>query len=204
MHIFFIMIIIIIGVIEVIQIYAMIKVKNTETQSYSIIRKEKKFEIRYYPTATMATFFSDLRNYNDLGNVGFGKLAKYIFGNNHGKTVMTMTSPVHMEMESLKSNMSFVLPKLYNQSNFPVPNEESIHIHSSKPEYAAAIQFSGFANTKRINNYITILRKSLKEIGYSYYGNFRYLGYNPPFQIFDRKNEVIVSLHESELNLENN
>ena len=66
MDIFFIMIIIIIGVIEVIQIYAMIKVRNTETQSYSIIRKEKKFEIRYYPTATMATFFSDLRNYNEV------------------------------------------------------------------------------------------------------------------------------------------
>ena len=204
MDIFFIMIIIIIGVIEVIQIYAMIKVRNTETQSYSIIRKEKKFEIRYYPTATMATFFSDLRNYNDLGNVGFGKLAKYIFGNNRGKTVMAMTSPVHMEIESLKSNMSFVLPKLYNQSNFPEPNEESIYIHSSKPEYAAAIQFSGFANTNRINNYIIILQKSLKEIGYSYYGNFRFLGYNPPFQIFNRKNEVIVSLYETELNLENN
>jgi len=28
----------------------------------------------------------------------------------------------------------------------------------------------------------------------SYHGHFRFLGYNPPFQLFGRKNEIIVSV----------
>ena len=55
--------------------------------------------------------------------------------------------------------------------------------------------FGGFANTESINKHKMILENALKEKGISYYGNFRFLGYNPPYQLFGRRNEVIVTIN---------
>ena len=63
----------------------------------------------------------------------------------------------------------------------------------------AAITFGGFASAASINRHKEILEKLLTEKGISYYGNFRFLGYNPPYQIFGRRNEVIVAIREDGL-----
>jgi hypothetical protein len=34
----------------------------------------------------------------------------------------------------------------------------------------------------------------LEEKGITAYGNARFLGYNPPFQLVDRRNEIVVSI----------
>jgi hypothetical protein len=57
------------------------------------------------------------------------------------------------------------------------------------------IQFGGFGSNESINEHKKMLENDLKKKGLSYYGNFRYLGYNPPYQLFGRKNEVIVALN---------
>jgi hypothetical protein len=64
----------------------------------------------------------------------------------------------------------------------------------------AAISFSGFASQDAIKKHITILENILKEKHLSYYGHFRYLGYNPPYQLFGRRNEIIVSIDENQVN----
>ena len=110
-----------------------------------------------------------------------------------------MTSPVHMDIGDSLSTMSFVMPSNYHLNNLPKPDNSEIQITTSKPEYVAVIQFGGYASNSKIEKYKEILVKSLKEKGMSYYGNFRFLGYNPPFQIFGRRNEVIVTINESEL-----
>ena len=46
-----------------------------------------------------------------------------------------------------------------------------------------------------------MLENNLKDKGLSFYDNFRYLGYNPPYQLLCRKNEVIVALHENNFDL---
>jgi hypothetical protein len=169
-------------------------INKTETQAYKLIRVEDNFEIRYYPEATMAMIYSTSKSYRELGSSGFGKLAKYIFGGNNEKKHIAMTSPVHMDINDANSTMAFVLPSAYNNSNLPKPNDPSISIVTSSPEYVAAIQFGGFASTESINKHRLLLEKSLQEKGILYHGNFRFLGYNPPYQLFGRKNEVIVAL----------
>jgi hypothetical protein len=170
-------------------------INKTETQAYKIIRVEENFEIRFYPAATMAMISSTAKSYRDLGNSGFSKLAKFIFGGNSEKKQIAMTSPVHMDISDTGSTMAFVLPSTYNKSNLPKPNDPGISIITSEPEYVAVIQFAGFANTASINKHRAMLENALKNKGLSYYGNFRYLGYNPPFQLFGRRNEVIVALN---------
>jgi hypothetical protein len=170
-------------------------INKTETQAYNVIKVEESFEVRYYPAATMAMISSSSKSYKDLGSSGFGKLAKYIFGGNSDKKQIAMTSPVHMDIGDSNSSMAFVLPSAYNQTNLPKPNDSTISIKTSEPEYVAAIKFGGFANDESIRKHRMLLEETLKAKGISYYGNFRFLGYNPPFQFFGRRNEVIVALN---------
>lgn len=195
MKVFIITVIVLIGIFMLFQLYTIISINKTETQSYKLIQKEENFEIRYYPAAKMAMISSSSKSYRDLGSSGFGKLAKFIFGGNSEKKQIAMTSPVHMDIGKTKSTMAFVLPATYNQTTVPIPNDSSVDIVTSEPEYVAVIQFGGFSSNESINEHKKMLENDLKKKGLSYYGNFRYLGYNPPYQLFGRKNEVIVALN---------
>lgn len=172
---------------------------KTESQAYKVIQTEKEFEIRYYPTATMAMITSDVKSYKELGSTGFRKLAGYIFGGNKDQKQIAMTSPVHMNIGDSVSTMSFVMPAGYNKDNLPIPNNSDVTISTSPDEYVAAIQFGGFSSNENIKQHTAILENALKENHISYYGHFRYLGYNPPYQLFGRRNEVIVSINENDI-----
>jgi len=195
MNAFIITAIIVLGIFILFQIYTSMSINKTETQAYKVIRVEENFEIRYYPAATMAMITSTSKSYRDLGNTGFRKLANYIFGGNSEKKQIAMTSPVHMDISDTQSTMAFVLPSAYHPSDLPKPNDPGISIITAEPEYIAVIQFSGFATTASIDRHKVILENALKNKGLSWYGNFRFLGYNPPYQLLGRRNEVIVSLN---------
>ena len=168
--------------------------EKSETQAYKVIKKEKEFEIRYYPSVTMAMITSSAKTYRELGNSGFRKLAGYIFGGNREGKQIAMTSPVHMDIGDTVSSMSFVMPSNFNNNNLPLPNNSDVTIKTSPDEYVAAIAFGGFASSDNIKKYSEIPESDLKEKHLSCYGHFRYLGYNPPYQLFGRRNEIIVAL----------
>lgn len=195
MKTFLIIISILIVILALSQIYTSMATHKTETQQYKVIKVEKLFEVRYYPAALMAKITSTTKSYRDLGSTGFGKLAKYIFGGNDEKKQIAMTSPVHMDIGDSISTMAFVLPSNLKKEELPKPNNAEVVIETSEPEYVAVIQFGGFASNESIMKHKVILENALKEKGLSYYGNFRFLGYNPPFQLFGRRNEVIVALN---------
>jgi len=190
---------IVIGLIAVVfivfQIYTTMSTGKSETQLYRVIKKEKEFEIRFYPSATMAVITSSAKNYKELGSSGFTKLAGYIFGGNKENKKIAMTSPVHMDINDSSSSMSFVMPSSYNRENLPTPNNSEVSIKTAPEEYVAAITFGGIASQEEIKRQTDLLENALKEKQLSYYGNFRYLGYNPPYQLFGRRNEIIVALN---------
>ena len=167
---------------------------KTEEQKYKVVRSEKQFEIRFYPSATLATVYTSAKSYRELANPGFRKLAGYIFGNNSSETKISMTAPVHMEISPSGSTMSFVMPSAYNADNLPSPNDKEVKIEKSQDEYFAVISFSGYASDEDIKKYSDKLKDLLTETGISYYGNFRFLGYDPPFRPFFRRNEIIVAV----------
>jgi len=169
-------------------------VNKTQTQDYTVVKVEDKFEIRHYPAATMAMIHENTKDYKVLGKTGFRKLAGYIFGGNNEKKKMAMTAPVHMNISDTSATMAFVLPNSATETSFPKPNDATIAILTSEPEFVAAIQFGGFASNDNIHKQKLLLEQLLIAKGIKYYGNFRFLGYNPPYQILGRRNEVIVSV----------
>lgn len=189
----FIVIIAISTVIAVIfQSYTIMAANKTEEQKYTVVLKDKDFEIRFYPSATIATINSNAKTYKELSGPGFRKLAGYIFGGNETNTSIAMTSPVHMDINDSVSSMSFVMPSSYNEENLPKPNDPNVYIHKTADEYVAVIQFGGYASDKDMILYTEKLHEILKEKGITPIGHARFLGYNPPFQVVDRRNEIIV------------
>jgi hypothetical protein len=172
--------------------------KKTEEQKYTVILKDKDFEIRFYPSVTIATINSDAKSYKELSGSGFRKLAGYIFGGNETGTNIAMTSPVHMDINDSVSSMSFVMPSAYNQEELPKPNDPNVILQKTAAEYVAVIQFSGYASDKDLEFYTGKLRNTLEEKGITSYGHARFLGYNPPFQVINRRNEVIIAVNWKE------
>ena len=86
------------------------------------------------------------------------------------------------------------MPEAYNDRDLPKPNDSGIVLEKTKDEYVAAIRFRGFANDHRLKTYEKKLKDTLDSKGIPYSGKVRYLGYNPPYQIIGRRNELIVSV----------
>lgn len=176
------------------QIYITMSIFKTEQQKYTVIETTKDFEIRFYPSATLATIPMDFKTYKELSNSGFKTLAGYIFGGNTANKSISMTAPVHMNIKDTGSSMSFVMPEGYNKDNLPRPNNSKIVLTKSADEYVAALKFGGYSSDDKIKENTEKLNSFLLKKGISHHGNFRYLGYNPPFQLFGRRNEIIVTI----------
>jgi len=171
-----------------------LNIMATEKQAYRVAHTEKEFEIRYYPSAILATIHSQARAYRELAYPGFRQLAGYIFGGNETGAKIAMTSPVHMDINDSLSSMSFVMPSSYKMEKLPAPDNTKLTLQKTGDEYVAALGFGGYATDKRIRQYSEKLREMLEERQIPYSGRFRYLGYNPPYQFLGRKNEIIVTV----------
>lgn len=195
MKTFFIIITIAIVIMVLFQSFTIMSTNKSEEQKYTVILNEDDFEIRFYPSATVATINSSAKTYKELSGPGFRKLAGYIFGGNETNTSISMTSPVHMDINDSASTMSFVMPSSYNHENLPKPDNPDVIIQETTAEYVAVLRFGGFASDKDMLYYSDKLQGILKDKGITSYGHARYLGYNPPFQLVNRRNEIIISIH---------
>jgi hypothetical protein len=194
MKMFIIILAVVIFLILLLQSFIIMSTNKTEEQKYSIIQKYKDFEIRFYPSATIATINSNAKTYRDLSGPGFRKLAGYIFGGNEANTKISMTSPVHMDVNDSVSTMSFVMPSSYTKENLPKPNDRNVQIKNTPDEYVAVLRFGGYASDNDLKFYSEKLQNLLKENAIISLGNYRFLGYNPPFQFIGRRNEIIVTV----------
>ena len=175
-----------------------IMASSIEKQKYRLVQSEKEYEIRHYPSAMMATVYSPAKSYRQISTPGFRTLAGFIFGGNESNTKISMTAPVHMDINDSASAMSFVMPSKYDEQSLPKPNDSRVKLEMSQAEYVAVLKFPGYANDGKIAGYSEKLRMALEKKGISYSGNFRFLGYNPPSQFIGRKNEIIVSVNWTE------
>lgn len=189
----FLILIAVLGVLFILfQSFIGLSTVKTEKQSYQVVRSFEGFEVRHYPSVVMATTHASAGDYNGLARTGFRRIAGYIFGYNEGNQKIAMTSPVHMEFSDQGSAMSFVMPSGYDLSNLPKPGDPRVLLEKKGDTYWAALSFGGFASDRIIAKQVARLKQLLKNEGIKEAGNFRYLGYNPPYQLIGRKNEVAI------------
>jgi hypothetical protein len=169
-------------------------ISKTKEQPYTVLEKDGDIEIRLYPSATLATVQSTAKSYSEIASPGFRTLAGYIFGGNESETQISMTSPVHVEISDSLSSMSFVMPEGYDMNNLPKPNNTTVILSKTEVQVMAAIRFSGFADDSDREKHKQELAAYLNSKGIQTKGNFKFLGYNPPYQLVGRRNEVVIEI----------
>lgn len=167
---------------------------SVECQPYELLENKGDFELRYYPSVNIAQITSKSTSYDDLSSNGFRQLAGYIFGGNDKNESIAMTSPVQVDVNDSLSTMSFMMPKKYDINDLPTPKDSSVRILQTVEECVAVISFGGFADDTKIKENSDKLAKLLKENNLLPLGHFRWFGYNPPYQIIGRKNEIVVKV----------
>ena len=198
MKIFLILIGIIFSIFIVVQLFAMKSQNNIETYPYVVNKKYETFEIRSYEASLFTSVKLSMNEYKDASSKGFSILAGYIFGGNDRNEKISMTSPVAMSLEDSMTVM-FMVPKKFNKESLPQPNQSNIEFREEPAKIVAAIAFSGWANDEKIKEYKEKLMADLTAQGIEHTNRFYFLGYNPPYEVINRKNEVIVELESDVL-----
>jgi hypothetical protein len=106
-----------------------------------------------------------------------------------------MTSPVVMEMGD-KSTLEFVMPSKYRLEDLPKPLSDSVKIMEVAPRVLAVLRFGGFSSDKKIARYGKQLQEVLNSKQVKTRGNLLYMGYNAPWDVIGRRNEVAFELVE--------
>ena len=169
---------------------------QTELQRFNIISKHDDIEIRNYEPAIYASVTLPT-NTNEQSS-SFRILAGYIFGGNDEKQKIAMTAPVQMHNNDINGDksltMRFVMPDKYSIEDLSKPNDSRIEITKSGEKKFAAISFTGYNNDSKFLLNSNKLKKFLDSKNISYVDNPIYLGYDPPYKFWNRRNEVLFEL----------
>jgi hypothetical protein len=182
---------------------------STEIPKYEILKSAGEFELRQYPDTIVAETTVDGR-FEDVGNVGFRRLANYIFGDNTTKAEIAMTAPVSQTTQGEKIAMtapvgqsnvggkfvvSFTMPASYTLDSLPKPNSPDVVLRQVPGTKVAAITFSGFSSEELYLRKLATLEKWLQDESLRASGPPVYARYNPPWTLwFLRRNEILINV----------
>jgi len=176
-----------------------------EKAKYTVIEEKGNCQIRQYEPYIAAETLVD-SDFDEAGNIAFGRLFKYISGNNRKKESIAMTSPVNQQSEKIamtapvsqeksadKYIVSFVMPSKYTLDTLPEPIDPNVVIKQIPARKIAAIRYSGTWGQKRYLEHKTKLEEFIKEKKLKVTGEDIFARYDPPFQVwFLRRNEVWI------------
>lgn len=166
-----------------------------ESAAYTVVESEGSFEVREYPDLMLAATNT---RFESQGNDGsFGRLFRYISGDNDRSQKVAMTTPVFMEPESEgeKAQMGFVIPKEVMKEGIPQPTAGDVEIRKREGGTFAVVRFSGQLNEESRSVNEKRLRKWMNDKGLSGEAAAESAGYDPPFKPkFLRRNEVLIRL----------
>jgi Na+-transporting methylmalonyl-CoA/oxaloacetate decarboxylase gamma subunit len=167
--------------------------KNIETPKYKVIKTYDEVEVRLYPKMVVAKTNLADKSFDDQGSNGFRTIAGYIFGGNEKNEKIAMTAPVVMNMGD-SASMYFVMPKSYDKSELPTPNSKNVQIVEVAEKTLAVITYGGFSSDEKIEKHRKQLEQILQKNKIQTKGAYMYMGYNAPWDIINRKNEVAIEV----------
>jgi hypothetical protein len=161
-----------------------------ESAPYQTVRTDGKFELRDYPALTVVeTPMADANG--DDG--GFGRLFRFITGENETRQKIAMTTPVYMSGGPTGATMAFVLPTKLKAAGVPKPVDGAVTVRELAPGRFAVLRYSGSRNARseaeslaRLQGWLE--RERLPALAGPVFGYF-----DPPWTpSFLRRNEVML------------
>ena len=164
---------------------------NIEMYPYTLADVVEGIEIRNYKARLFTNVPLANQGYKQNASKGFSKLGGYIFGANARNEKIAMTSPVSMSLGDTPS-MGFMVPQAISKEALPKPNQADITFKQEPQKTMAVITFSGWASDATIKENKDTLIAVLKANDIVHTNQFYCFGYNPPYDLFFRKNEIAV------------
>jgi len=142
--------------------------------------------------------------------IGFRRLARYIFGGNHRGEGIAMTAPVAQQQgggdeiamtapvaQSRKDDsgwrVRFFMPSKWTMETLPVPDDDSVRLVTVPGETVAVLRFSGDRSPRAVAARTEELLKTLSDNDIETVGDAMAWFYDPPWTLpFRRRNEIAV------------
>jgi SOUL heme-binding protein len=142
-------------------------------------------------------------------NIGFRRLANYIFGANHREETISMTAPVAQQSGADEIAMTapvaqsrdaenswtirFFMPSKWTMETLPEPDADDVRLVTVPAQTVAVLRFSGDRGPNAVAQRTDQLRKTLRDNGVEPTGEPVAWFYDPPWTLpFRRRNEIAI------------
>jgi hypothetical protein len=149
-------------------------------------------------------------------NLGFRRLAGYIFGANHRGDEIAMTAPVAQQRaggdeiamtapvaQSREGDggwrIRFFMPSRWTMDTLPAPDDDAVALVTMPGETVAVLRFSGDRGPRAVAARTDELLATLREHGVATSGDAVAWFYDPPWTVpFRRRNEIAVPVEDTD------
>ena len=144
-------------------------------------------------------------------NIGFRRLAKYIFGANHRDEAIAMTAPVGQQSDRRGDDIAmtapvaqsrtpddrwiirFFMPSKWTMDTLPTPDDDKVKLVTVPGETVAVLRFSGDRGPSAVAARTEELVEALRDKGIEPTGEPIAWFYDPPWTLpFRRRNEIAI------------
>ncbi len=144
-------------------------------------------------------------------NIGFRRLANYIFGGNHRDEAIAMTAPVAQQSGRQGDDIAmtapvaqarstgdswtirFFMPSKWTMDTLPTPDDDKVQLISVPGESVAVLRFTGDRSAGAVAARTEELAKVLRDNGIEPAGEPVAWFYDPPWTLpFRRRNEIAI------------
>jgi hypothetical protein len=178
---------------------------GTEEPHYLATALTDRVELRRYGPRIAAETTVDADD-EQARNIGFHRLAAYIFGGNHRDEAIAMTAPVSQgdriamtapvaqgRIGETGSVIRFFMPSKWTMETLPTPNAESVRLVEVPAQSYAVLRFTGDRSPAAVAARTDELRGVLTEGGIESDGDAVAWFFDPPWTLpFRRRNEVAI------------
>lgn len=184
---------------------------GTEEPGYTVVQQIPGAEIRRYGPR-IAAETSVAAGEEAARNIGFRRLARYIFGANHSAVKIAMTAPVAQhpvtaggEKIAMTAPVSqragaegqwvirFFMPAGKTMESLPAPDDDEVKLVAVEGETVAVRRFTGSRSGRAIAAQTAELMKALRDNDFEPAGDASAWFYDPPWTVpMLRRNEVVV------------
>lgn len=182
---------------------------GTEEPHYLASKLTDNVELRRYGPRIAAETTVDGKE-EHARNIGFRRLAGYIFGANHRDETISMTAPVSQQSgdniamtapvaQARSTNdqwvIRFFMPSKWTMDTLPEPDDEKVRLVAVPGETVAVLRFSGDRGPAAVEARTEELRNILRDNAIESAGEPVAWFYDPPWTLpFRRRNEIAMSV----------
>jgi hypothetical protein len=162
---------------------------------YTVDARIGDLELRSYPRLIEARAELEARHFEEALDLGFGRLACYVFGANAADEDISMSTPVVTSIQDGMYTMSIAMPPGRPLAALPAPDDPRVVLRDVPARRFAVLRFSGRFSRDNVSLHERRLLKEVVDLGLVTRGSVGFAMYDSPATLpFLRRNEVWLEI----------